>query len=210
MESTLEQRCALHFCFLLKKTASEAHVMLKEAYGDDTMSLSQSNRWFKRFNEGDHDVHDKPRSGRPSSCRNDEKVTLIKNLVNEDRRKTVRQLSEESEMSLGSVHAVLTEDLSMRRVAAKFVPRLLTEEQTENRLNICLDLQARIKTDPNFLSRVVTCDETWVYAYDPETKQQSSQWKNKGSPRPKKVRQVRDKNKVMLIVFFDIRGIIHK
>ena len=40
MESTLEQRWALHFCFLLKKTVLEAQVMLIETYGDDTMSLS--------------------------------------------------------------------------------------------------------------------------------------------------------------------------
>ena len=52
-------------------------------------------------------------------------------------------------------------------------------------------------------------NETWVYEYDPETKHQSSQWKSADSPRPKKVRQVRSKMKVMLIVFFDMEGIVH-
>ena len=53
-------------------------------------------------------------------------------------------------------------------------------------------------------------DETWVYAYDPETKTQSSQWESLGSPRPKKVRQVRSNIKSMLICFFDQKGIVHK
>jgi hypothetical protein len=37
-----------------------------------------------------------------------------------------------------------------------------------------------------FLSRVITGDESWICGYDPETKQQSSQWKSLNSPRPKK------------------------
>ena len=48
------------------------------------------------------------------------------------------------------------------------------------------------------------------HGYDPETKQQSSQWKSSGSPRPKKARQARSKIKVMLIVFFDADGIVHQ
>jgi len=48
-----------------------------------------------------------------------------------------------------------------------------------------------------------------VYGYDPETKQQSSQWKSPGSTRPKKARQGRSATKSMLIVFFDIQGIVH-
>lgn len=60
-------------------------------------------------------------------------------------------------MNLGSVLAILTENLSKRRrVAAKFVPLLLTEEQTDKWLDICLDLQAKIKSDAQFFNRIVT------------------------------------------------------
>jgi len=48
-----------------------------------------------------------------------------------------------------------------------------------------------------------------VYGYDPETKRQSTQWKSADFPGPKKTRQVRSKVKVMLIVFFDMEGIVH-
>jgi hypothetical protein len=34
-----------------------------------------------------------------------------------------------------------------------------------------------------FLDRIITTDESWFHYYDPETKQQSSQWKNCNSPR---------------------------
>ena len=72
------------------------------------------------------------------------------------------------------------------------------------------ELQEAVRHDPNFLSRVITGDESWVYDYDPETKQQSTQWKTPSSPRPKKARQVRSNIKSMLIIFLDIQGIVHK
>jgi len=48
-----------------------------------------------------------------------------------------------------------------------------------------------------------------VYEYDPETKQQSSQWKSASSPRTKKARQVKSNVKTMLICFFNIKGLVH-
>jgi histone-lysine N-methyltransferase SETMAR len=52
-------------------------------------------------------------------------------------------------------------------------------------------------------------DESWIYSYDPETKEQSSQWKSPQSPRAKMAWQVRSSTKNMLIVFFDVKGIVH-
>jgi len=97
----------------------------------------------------------------------------------------------------------------MRRVTAKFVPRLLTAEQKDDRVSICTDLRDRAQNDPNFMSSVITGDECWVYGYDPETKQMSSQWSTSSSPRPKKARQVESNIKTMLIAFFDIDGLVH-
>ncbi|KAJ4445144.1 hypothetical protein ANN_06945 [Periplaneta americana] len=98
---------------------------------------------------------------------------------------------------------------NMNRVAAKFVPKLLSPEQKDLRRDVAQDLLDTANTDPGFLNTVITGDESWVYGYDPETKRQSSQWKHPESPRPKKARQVRSKIKVMLTVFFDVRGIVH-
>ena len=98
----------------------------------------------------------------------------------------------------------------MRRVASKFVPRLLSVDQKQQRLDVSLDLKENAGKDPSFLSNVITGYATWVYAYDSETKTQSSQWKSLGSPRPKKARQVISNIKSMLICFFDQKGIVHK
>ena len=106
------------------------------------------------------------------------------------------------------VNEILTE-LHMKRVAAKFIPRLLSEDQRANRLDVCHEMKDQLKTEPDFLSKIITEDESWCYRYNPETKQQSSQWKSASSPRPKKARQVKSNVKTMLICFFNIKGLIH-
>ena len=58
----------------------------------------------------------------------------------------------------------------MQRIASKFVPRLLSVDQKQQWLDIYLDLKENASNDPSFLSNVITSDETWVYAYDTETK----------------------------------------
>ena len=85
----------------------------------------------------------------------------------------------------------------MNRVCAKFVPRSLTDDQREQRQTIARDLFERSCEDVQFRKNIVTGDESWVYGYDPETKQQSSQWKGPTSPR-----QLRSKTKVILLAFF--------
>ena len=101
-----------------------------------------------------------------------------------------------------SCHTILTEKLKVHRVAAKFVPRLLTEEQKQNRVSVSREILHCPNTDENFLKNVKKFDEKWVYGYDVETNVRSSQWVGKSSPRPKKARQSRSNVKVMLRVFF--------
>ena len=64
----------------------------------------------------------------------------------------------------------------MRRVSAKFVPRLLTDDQKEKRVEISQEMLANASGDENFLKNIVTGDEKCVYGYDVEMKMQSSMW----------------------------------
>jgi histone-lysine N-methyltransferase SETMAR len=82
--------------------------------------------------------------------------------------------------------AILKEDLGMRRVCAKLVPRLLSDDQMERKKTIAGDLFEQSTQDPSFLGNVVTGDESWVFAYDAETKLQSSEW-HRSVPAPQEV-----------------------
>jgi len=65
------------------------------------------------------------------------------------------------------------------------------------------------RCDPkDFLSRLVTMDETWLYHYDPETKQQSMEWWHSSSPRPKKFQVQKSAGKVLTSIFWDQDSIL--
>ena len=73
------------------------------------------------------------------------------------------------------------------------VPRLLNEGQKERRVQKCQDILEELKTEPNLLKRVVTGDESWIFACGPLTKRQSLEWKSALSPTPKKAKVFKSK-----------------
>ena len=149
-------------------------------------------------------MRDVERCGRNTEVRTSEMIGQINDFMNRDHRVSIETLSAQFNVSVGAVHIIICEELKMRKICAKFVPRLLREDQRERRCNDSKEMVELINSDPQVLDALVTCDESWIYCYDPETKRQSSQWKHAGSPRPKKARQ-----KLMMILFFDSMGIIY-
>ena len=110
--------------------------MLTVAYGEATLDKSNVYRWYKMFSEGREDVSDEERSGRPSTSTTDENIDEVKKLVLANRRITVREVAEDLNISIGLCHSIITNSLGMRRVGAKFIPKLLNFEQKQHRINI--------------------------------------------------------------------------
>ena len=97
----------------------------------------------------------------------------------------------------------------MRKICAKFIPKVLREDQKERRCHESRGMAVLINSDSTVFDDLVTCDESWIYCYVPEIKRQSSQWKHDGSPRPKKARQSKSTHKLSMIPFFDSTGMIY-
>lgn len=205
----MDQRTCIQFCVKNEIKCSEVCKMLTKAYGESAMSKARIYEWYKRFKEGRENVKDDERPGRPSTSTTDENVKKVQEMVMNDRRITIREVADDVGISVGSCHEIFSEVLRMKRVAAKFVPKLLNFEQKQRRMEVAQESLNEVNNDAELLKRLITGDETWVYGYDVETKVQSSQWRRSGSPRPKKARQVRSNVKVMLTVFFDFNGIVH-
>jgi hypothetical protein len=91
-------------------------------------------------------------------------------MILQNRCLTIREIAKDVGISYGSCQAILTDKFNMHRVAAKFMPRVLTEDQKANRVNISQELLDRISVDENFLKTIVTGDETWIYGYDIKNK----------------------------------------
>jgi len=101
-------------------------------------------------------------------------------------------------MSKDRVGHILHEILGMRKLSARWVPRLLTPDNKLNRETTSEQCLTLFKRSPKeFLRRFVTVDETWIHSYTPKTKEQSKQWTSPGEPAPKKAKTVPSVGKVM-------------
>lgn len=72
----------------------------------------------------------------------------------------------------------------MTNVFFKIVQKKITREQKENRKRTCADIMEQLKTDTKLIEKVITCDETWIFQYNPESKRQFVHWE-RTSPRRK-------------------------
>ena len=200
-----EEGYTIKFCFKLGKNATEMYGMLQNAFGASCRNGASIFEWHKRFKEGRESVSDDERCGRSKEVRTPELIGQIKNFMDKDRRVSIETISAQFDVSVGSVHTIIREELKMWKICAKFVPRVLREDQKERRWYDSREMVELINSDPAVLDALVTSDESWIYCYDPETKRQNSQWKHAGSSRPKKARQ----SKLLMIPFFDSTGMIY-
>jgi len=81
-------------------------------------------------------------------------------------------IGEQLELSHTTVHQI-TIDLEMRKICAKMVPKMLSQDQKDNRRDKCVDILEQIENNHSFLERVITRDESWIFEYGPETNRQS-------------------------------------
>ena len=79
--------------------------------------------------------------------------------------------------------------MTVWKICAKMVPKLLDDDQKEWHVEVCQDILEHLQTEPDLLQRVITGDEFWIFEYDPEAKRQSLQWKCPSLLKPKKARQ---------------------
>ena len=137
MQGNMERHYAIKFCVKLK-TKQEAYEMLKEVYKNEQMSQASFYRWFSRFFEKNKQVEDEPRFGAPKSACKEENIQEVLRLVMEDRRKSVMMISEAVGISIGTVDTILTEDLKLHKVCAKFVPKILSDDQNSFVWNVLM------------------------------------------------------------------------
>jgi len=140
----------------------EIRAILTETLGEHVQSYATVKNWVAQFKRGDFSTYVAPRPGRPKTVTTPEIIDQVHELILKD-----------------------SEDFDMRRLS-KWVPKCLNADKKYQRCQSEQLLEFFRRDPSDFLSRLVTMDETWLYHYDPETKQQSMDWRHSGSPHPKK------------------------
>lgn len=205
----IEYRAVIRYLFLKGNTPKKIKHELEAVYGDSAPSFTTVKFWAAEFKRGRTSLGDDERLGRPQTATTDDNIAQVHQMVLENRRIKVREIAEAMSISKERVCHILIENLGMRKLTARWVPRLLTLDQKRVRMNICKALLAQFRRNKSeFWRRLITVDETWIHHYTPETKTQSKQWTLKGEPAPKKAKTVPSAGKVMATVFWDSRGVI--
>lgn len=191
--SKYDIRILIKFFALSEKRPPEIHQILCDTLGTYAPSIQSVRKWVASFKAGRLDVEDEQRSGRPQTSTTGDRVEQVKTVVEEDTRKTCEDIENITGIPHSTVYRILVDDLKKKKVFAKWVPHLLNEGQIQERVSLSRANLRRFRREgQDFLSRIVTGDETWVYSWDPELKRQSAQWRNEGSLDLKKL----DENKV--------------
>ena len=75
----------------------------------------------------------------------------VKQLVQSDCRLTVRMIADELGLNIESVRTILQHDLGMRKVCGNLVPKILSEDQKQRRVNFCTDMLEKKRDDPDII-----------------------------------------------------------
>lgn len=137
----------------------------------------------------------------------EEKIEKLKEIVVEERKITQMELSKQLNVGKVTVQRMM-EQLGIRKLCSRFVPRFLTAEMMERRKVACENnLHWLDDIGPSFLANIVTEDETPLSLYIPHSKRESQEWAFPGEKPPKVLRSGTSHRKcLMLSVFWDSQG----
>ncbi len=136
-------------------------------------------------------------------------MQAVQNLINTDKSITFAAIMTQTGLTQTTVHRIIRKDLHLRLRCAKLLPAFLTPRHIIERFNHCTQMLQAVRARPSYLKKIVTMDEAWCYQYDPETKRQASQWLAPREPCPSHSRRSISIKKIMLVAFFDYRGMVH-
>ena len=127
-------------------------------------------------------------------------VDQIHELILEEHQISAKSIAEQLGISHKQVGSIIYGDLDMRKLFTKCVPKCLNADPKHQRCQSSEQILEFFRRDTNdFLSRLVIMDETWLYHYNPETKQQSMEWRHSGSPHPQKFRMQESAGNVLTL-----------
>jgi len=111
------------------KAPKEIHYSLTETLGERASSYATVKNWVVQFKRGDFSTCDAPRPGRPKTVTTPEIIDQIQELILEDSRIVTKSIAEQLGISRERVGSIIHEDLDMRKLSAKWVPKCLKADQ---------------------------------------------------------------------------------
>lgn len=208
MDLTRENfRSMIFYDFKCNLTAQQSIARLETAFGDEAPCKTTVYSWFAEFKRGRINLSDESRDGRPSTAVTNKNIDAVRRMIETDRHVTYHEIRASLEIGMSQIQSILHKHLGVRKLCSRWIPHNLTEDQKTDRVTWCRAMLTRFNEGAsNLVWDIVTGDETWIYCYDPKTKQQSSVWVFQDEPKPTKVARVKSASKRMIASFFNKTG----
>lgn len=200
-------RAIIFYNFKRGLTPKQCIEELRSTFQDEAPSNATIYNWYAEFGRGRTWLTDDFREGRPATSITQENIDAVRVLIEQDRHVTYSEIEASLGITATAINSILHQHLNVRKLCCRWIPHQLTEAEKKARVNWCRKMlkkfdQGRSKTVYN----IVTGDESWIYSYEPETKQQSTVWVFQSEPHPTKVVRSRSVSKKMIACFFGIKG----
>lgn len=198
-------RHLLYFAFRRGQNAVQAARDICKVYGVDAIAPRTAQDWFAKFKNGNFDLADGPRTGRPSHF--DENRLRI--FLKEDGRQTTRELAEK----MGCTFKTISNHLGSMGFTQKlgaWMPHKLSDANKQNRCQTAAQNLARHRSTSGhkerFLYKIVTGDEKWCLYVNPKHRKE---WTAPGDTPKPRVKQDLHPKKIMICVWWDCEGVIY-
>jgi len=208
---TIVQHVVIKFLTKENVGPNEMWRRLRAQYRESTLSKTQVKFWHKEFRRERDAVQNTNHQRRPRTSIIPENIAAVCVLIEGDHWLTVVEICQElgTCISYGSMQSIIKNELLFRKILARWVPRLLSDQQKTACVQISETLLGRYEEEGDaFIHHIVTCDETWLHHYAPETKRASKEWRGNGEECPVKAKMRLSAGKVMAIVFWDTKGVL--
>ncbi len=150
----MDQTICIKFCYKNEIKYHKVSEMLSTAFGESAMSKTRVYEWYKRFWNGYEDTEDDECTGHPSTSITNENVKKVEEKIKKDRQIIIREVTDDDGISTGICHEIFLSVLGIKRVAAKFVPKVLNFKQKSGKWGICQWSEQRCRT-------IEMCNNRW-------------------------------------------------
>ena len=196
-------RKLMYFLYMEGNKATNIADRINKIVGEGTTTARSCQRWVEKFKNGQFSSEDKERSGRPSFQVDDQ----ISECLSSNRHGTTTT-------TIGKEIGVSKETVRKRLLASgkkylcnRWLPHSLSNENRANRERICGVLINKFRNN-NFLSRIVTVDEAWVYWTNDRTYHNRSWFGSGDTPNTSVMRSPMTNKKFLATVFWDSKGLL--
>ena len=174
----IEHQAVMKFSTWKGLNTSKISKELDNVYKDSAPSYRTVAKLVAEFKDPERGFEDAPRMGHPSTITTQENIEAVERIVMHNRKIFIRRIAYKLGIPKTTIHEIMNNDMSMKKVCTRWVPKLFTPIQRANRVDCCQELPQQSEVNPNnFFDCIVTGDESWTHHYDPLSQLEAKVWK---------------------------------